>query len=158
MEPQIKVLAEKKLVGIKCIMSLANNQTGALWASFMPKRKSIQHVSGTALYSLQVYPPSYFEAFNPNTPFDKWAAIEVSESNSIPDDMDTLTLPQGLYAVFHYKGLSTDNAIYQYIYTSWLPKSEYILDNRPHFELLGEKYNNNDPDSEEEIWIPIKKR
>jgi AraC family transcriptional regulator len=26
---------------------------------------------------------------------------------------------------------------------------------RPHMELLGEKYRNNDPHSEEEIWIPI---
>jgi AraC family transcriptional regulator len=29
------------------------------------------------------------------------------------------------------------------------------LDDRPHFEVLGEKYKNNDPTSEKEIWIPI---
>lgn len=39
---------------------------------------------------------------------------------------------------------------------TWLPASDYNLDNRPHFEVLGEKYKNNDPTSEEEIWIPIK--
>jgi len=27
-----------------------------------------------------------------------------------------------------------------------------------HFELLGEKYKNNHPDSEEEVWIPIKEK
>lgn len=27
-----------------------------------------------------------------------------------------------------------------------------------HFEILGEKYKNNDPLSEEDIWIPIKRR
>ena len=32
----------------------------------------------------------------------------------------------------------------------------YTLDDRPHFEILGEKYKNQDPDSEEELWIPIK--
>jgi AraC family transcriptional regulator len=38
-----------------------------------------------------------------------------------------------------------------------LPLSkEYELDDRPHFEILGDKYKNNDPNSEEEIWIPIK--
>jgi len=26
----------------------------------------------------------------------------------------------------------------------------------PRIEILGEKYRNNDPDSEEEIWIPVK--
>jgi AraC family transcriptional regulator len=36
--------------------------------------------------------------------------------------------------------------------------SKYLLDNRPHFETLGEKYKNEDPSSEEEVWIPIKLR
>jgi AraC family transcriptional regulator len=40
--------------------------------------------------------------------------------------------------------------------TEWLPNSAYALDDRPHFEALGEQYKNNDPNSEEEIWIPIK--
>jgi AraC family transcriptional regulator len=34
--------------------------------------------------------------------------------------------------------------------------SAYDLDNRPHFEILGEKYKNESPDSEEELWIPVK--
>jgi len=70
--------------------------------------------------------------------------------------METLVLPGGLYAVFEYKGLSTDNSIFQYILGTWLLNSDYDLDDRPHFEVLGDKYKNNDPTSEEEIWIPIK--
>jgi AraC family transcriptional regulator len=70
--------------------------------------------------------------------------------------METYVLPGGLYAVFDYKGLNTDNSIFQYILGTWLPGSDYVLDNRPHFEVLGDKYKNNDPNSEEEIWIPIK--
>ena len=38
------------------------------------------------------------------------------------------------------------------------PNSDYKPDDRPHFELLGAKYKNDDPDSEEEIWIPIKRK
>jgi len=45
-----------------------------------------------------------------------------------------------------------------YIMSQWLPNSKYILDHRPHFELLGAKYKNNSPDSEEEVWIPIKEK
>ena len=70
--------------------------------------------------------------------------------------MESLTLPSGLYAVFHYKGLSSDPSIFQYIFATWLPQSDYILDDRPHFEVLGEKYKNDDPDSEEDIYIPVK--
>jgi AraC family transcriptional regulator len=43
-----------------------------------------------------------------------------------------------------------------YIFMEWLPQSNYQLDNRPHFQILGEKYKHNQPDSEEEVWIPIK--
>lgn len=108
----------------------------------------------TDLISLQIYPPGF--DFSPNTQFEKWAAIEVSDFEHVPDGMESLLLPEGLYAVFHYKGSSMDTRIFQYIFGEWLPKSGYQLNNRPHFEVLGEKYKNASPDSEEEIWIPVK--
>ena len=71
--------------------------------------------------------------------------------------METYTLTGGLYAVFDYKGLSTDTKIFEYIFGTWLPRStNYLLGDRPHFEILGDKYKNNDLNSEEQIWIPIK--
>ena len=71
--------------------------------------------------------------------------------------METYILPGGLYAVFLHKGAATTGPkTFQYIFGTWLPESDYSLDIRPHFEILGEKYKNDDPDSEEEIWIPIK--
>ncbi len=71
--------------------------------------------------------------------------------------METYTLVRGLYAVFDYKGLHTDTKIFYYIFETWLPKSnDYCLDDRPHFEILGAKYKNNDPNSEEQIWIPVR--
>ena len=42
MEPRIELLNDKKLVGIKLKMSLTNNKTGQLWASFGPKIKYIK--------------------------------------------------------------------------------------------------------------------
>ena len=61
-----------------------------------------------------------------------------------------------MYAVFNYKGAQSDAAaFFNTIYTEWLPSSDYELENRPQFEILGEKYKKNSPDSEEEIWIPI---
>jgi AraC family transcriptional regulator len=87
--------------------------------------------------------------------FDKWATVEVSNFSYLPDEMESFVLDEGLYAVFNYKGLNTDNRIFIYIFTEWLPDSNYLLDNRPHFEILGDKYKNNDPESEEEIWIPV---
>ena len=122
----------------------------------MPMRHDIYNRLNDEVISLQNYDPGYFESFNPNAQFEKWTAVEVSVFDSIPIGMETMTLEEGLYAVFDYRGSSADPRIFQYIFTTWLPGSAYQLDHRPHFEILGAKYKNNDSNSEEEIWIPIK--
>jgi AraC family transcriptional regulator len=157
-QPRIETLSEKKLIGKRHEMSLANNKTGELWASFMPHHKSIPNAISSDLISMQVHPPDYFSDFKPTALFEKWATVEVSDFVEVPIGMEKFILPGGLYAVFHYKGSSSDPTIFQYIFGTWLPGSDYVLDTRPHFEVLGEKYKNNDPASEEEIWIPIQHR
>ncbi len=136
-------------------MSLADNKTSELWRSFMPRRRDITNNLTDDLISMQVYKPTYFIDFKPTNEFEKWATVEVTDFDNVPNDLETFTLTGGLYAVFNYKGLSTDNRIFQFIFGTWLPGSDYYLDDRPHFEVLGDKYKNNDPTSEEEIWIPI---
>jgi len=157
-KPIIKSIEDKRLVGKCLVMSLANNRTKELWQEFMPQRGMIINKVRNDLFSLQVYPPSYFENFSPANEFQKWALVEVSDLDNIPEGMSPFILLPGLYAVFHYKGLNTDPSIFEYIFRTWLPSSGYVLDQRPHFEILGEKYKNNDPDSEEEIWIPVRKK
>lgn len=156
--PQIIKLQQKKLVGKHLEMSFSDNRTALLWSSFMPRLREIgKRVSGD-LISLQVYSviPD-FSTFNPAMKFEKWAATEVSDHLNIPDGMEAFTLEDGWYAVFHYRGSALDAApVFRYIFGTWLPGSVYMLDHRPHFEVLGEKYNNNSPDSEEDIWIPVK--
>lgn len=156
MQPRIEILEEKKLIGMSATMSVLENKTGQLWATFGPQIKNIRTRINTNKISLQVYPTSYFKEFNPAAKFEKWALVEVSDFDTIPVGLKTFTIGTGMYAVFHYKGSSADAAIFQYIYGQWIPNSEFTLDERPHFEVLGEKYQNNRPDSEEEIWIPIR--
>lgn len=158
MTPEIIILTEKMLIGKRIKMCLSDDKTLELWKSFMPRRKEISTKLGSELFSIQIFGDNQnFANFNPQTVFEKWAAVEVSDFESIPDEMETLIIPGGLYAVFLYRGSSVAaGKTFQYIFESWLPNSTYSLDKRPHFEIMGEKYKNNDPDSEEEIWIPIK--
>jgi AraC family transcriptional regulator len=158
MQPRIEHLREKKLIGAFLRMNMINNRTGELWSKFMPRIKEIKQKISKEMISLQYFDPLYFSEFNPAREFEKWAVVEVQNQKEIPNGMEALTLKAGLYAVFNYKGSSSDNSIFQYIYQTWLPNSKYHLDNRPHFEVLGVNYKNNDPDSEEEIWIPIKNK
>lgn len=154
-EPRIVRIEQKIIIGKRLKMSLANNRTGELWGSFMPRRKEIGNTLNSNLISMQVYSePLTLGRFDQT--FEKWAGVEVSDFNTIPEGMESFMLEEGLYAVFDYKGSSTDHSIFAYIFGTWIPKSDYNLDNRPHFEILGAKYKNADPNSEEEIWIPIK--
>lgn len=158
-QPRIENTPEKKLAGLHIITSLADNKTPELWRSFMPIRKEISNSIGMELYSMDIYPFGYFDNFSPATKFEKWAAVEVKDFAEIPTGFETYTLPSGLYAVFTYKGLPSNGAeFYQYIFGTWLPSSAYISDNRPHLAVMGEKYKNAGPDSEEELWIPVKPR
>jgi AraC family transcriptional regulator len=157
MQPRIDTIGGKKLVGMKLTMSLTDNRTAELWRSFMTRRKEINNNIGSDLYSMRVYPPSYFSNFNPATQFEKWAVTEVSDFDAVPDGMEAFTLVGGLYAIFPYKGAaSAGGPTFQYIYGTWIPNSGYTIDDRPHFDILGEKYKNEDPESEEEIWIPVR--
>jgi AraC family transcriptional regulator len=155
MLPELRYLPSTILVGIRKKMSLLEDRTSSLWQSFMPFHKSIPRRIGSELYSLQQYPVDYFDSFQVEKEFEKWAAVAVEEVSAIPDHMETMTIPEGWYVVFQYKGPGGDPGIFKYIFNQWLPSSEYRLDQRPHFEILGEKYKNGHPDSEEEIWIPI---
>ena len=155
---RIEHVEKKKLIGKNMRMSLADNKTFELWQSFMMKRDSIKNRVNSNYISMQVYDYSNGpEIFHPNSEFQKWAVVEVADFGHLPVEMKSYELQGGLYAVFLHKGQpNLFPKTYKYIFEDWFPNSEYGLDQREHFELLGEKYKNNDPTSEEEIYLPIK--
>lgn len=118
-QPRIVTLQEKKLIGKRLRMSLANNKTSDLWRSFMPERGKVQNKICAEMISMRVYNETLRN--DPHQEFDKWAAIEVSNFDHVPGGMESFLLEEGLYAVFDYKGLNTDNRIFIYIFTEWLP-------------------------------------
>lgn len=155
MIPKIKTFPTTKFIGKKLSFTYANYRAFELWSSFMPRRKEIQNTLGTELYNIQINSDNF--DFNPNTPFIKWAAVAVNNFDLIPVGMESLEIPEGLYAIFNYKGTSGDAAtFFKSIYSEWLPNCGYKIDCRPQFEILGDKYQKDDPNSEEEIWIPIR--
>jgi AraC family transcriptional regulator len=156
MKPRIEMLPEKKFLGKRAIMSFANSTTTILWQGFMPRRNEITNRVSTELYSFEVYPPDFFEPYNPEAKFEKWVAVEVMNFNVVPHDMETLVVPSGQYAIFIHKGPASEAArTYDYIFRTWLPTSDFLVDHRPHFAIMGAKYKREDPGSEEEVWIPV---
>jgi AraC family transcriptional regulator len=137
---------------------MANNKVRELWQGFRPRAHEIADRLSPDFISMTVYPDGFRRAqFTPLTVHQKWAAVEVSDLTNVPEGMESFTIPAGKYAVFHHRGTAMDAAkTYNYIFNSWQPGSGYELDERPYFELLGEKYVPTSPDSEEDIFIPIK--
>jgi AraC family transcriptional regulator len=157
MEPIIKTFPTTKFIGMNSVISYSDYRIGELWGNFMPRRNEIQNTIGTELFNIQINSDNF--DFNPQTEFVKWAVVPVTDFKSIPDGMQQLIVQEGLYAVFNHVGDAVKaRETLGNIFGVWLPNSEYELDNRPHFEILGAKYKNNAPDSEEEIWIPIKRK
>ena len=83
-------------------MSFLNNTTGVLWRSFAPHIKEIKNRIGDDRISLQFYTDDFMN--DPNIPFTKWATVEVTDFENTLQDLQTLEIKGGLYAVFHYKG------------------------------------------------------
>jgi len=160
-KPKIKTIGPKKLIGYNTKTSVADSKAKLVWSQLMPRREEITNQIESDLFSVQVYETGLqMSDFNDNTLFTTWAAVEVSDYTSIPNEMQTLVLKGGLYAVFIHKGgPATFHNTANYIFREWLPKSDYELDDRAHFEVLGKKFLGVDhPDSEEDVWIPIRKR
>lgn len=154
MQAILKTIETKKLVGMCETMSLTENKTYKLFSRFMPHRKEILNALNADTLDLKIYPKDYFMNFNPTTEFIKWAMVEVPDFENVPVGMETFVLQGGKYAVFVHQG--SDDGIFQKIFTEWLPNSNCKVDNRPHFDVLGEKTKLNAPDSEHEIWIPLR--
>ncbi len=159
MQPRIESMQARKLVGIRQQMSLAENQTAQLWRSFMPRRHDIKNRATDEYISMQIYAASADQLFSPQSVFEKWAVVEVLAHDSVPDGMESYSLPGGQYAVFVHKGPASDAPkLMQYIFGEWLPNSVYELDDREHFEVLPEGYDPFDQHAQEEVWIPVRSR
>jgi AraC family transcriptional regulator len=158
MIPVLKQMPNKLIVGRKIATSSAQYIPFELWSKFMPKRKEILNTISADLLSIQVFQENTFSSttFNENTLFEMWAAVEVSKFEQTPTDMESTILVGGAFVTFILKGEKptlTEN--YNYLINDWLPKEGYRIDNRAHFQVMGDKYKRNDPNSEEEVWIPI---
>ena len=158
MQPKIKEIEAVKLAGISKETSMANDKTEVLWKRFMSIKVKTLSLANRDLYSVEQYKKAFLKGeFDPQTKFEKWAAVEVDDYADLPEGLEKLELEGGLYAVFRHRGTAQNFAgTAKYIFEDWLPKSEYQLAHRPHFEIMGSDYKGpDDPESLEDIYIPI---
>ena len=153
--PRIETLPPTTLIGMRLPMTLAADRTRELWSAFMPRRNEVPDRLSESFISMQIYPAPGPPA--PDTVFEKWAAVTVEAGAEPPEGMEAIELAGGEYAVFvHHGPASAWPRTAHHIFGVWLPASGRQLDARPHVEVLPADYRPEDPEAEEEVWVPIR--
>lgn len=161
MEPKIVKRDAIKLIGIMYYGDNKNWEIPKIWQEFVPMMGQIPN-------SLPVHEGYglcfYTESFSKSSLFYYLAGVPVSSLEEIPIALVGKTLPASEYAVFTHKSTiagkgSTIKDTYAYVYGTWLPKSPYVNPYAYDFEYYDERYKGNDnPESEIDVYIPIRKR
>ncbi len=141
------------LWGINQTMCGKADGTQFLWESFLQNWKS--KIASCDLISLQVYPEHYFEAYNPELNFVKWAGFIGNQDVEKPEELNKLIVPGGLYAQFEIPLGTNGFSFFSAVFSQWIPQSGYGISNRPHYEIFDLAYQAKLPGAKERICIPI---
>jgi len=83
-------------------------------------------------------------------------SVAVSNFERVPSGMITREIPEQMYAKFTHIGpISNLEQTLKYIWGSWLPKSDFDYEEKPDFELYRSGFNDNDPQNELYLHIPV---
>ena len=136
------------------------NEIGKLWTRFNAfwdeHQASIRHVADPNVgYEVHIEPQEYAETGN----FYVMVGVEIAEIEDLPLELSVKVLPAGTYAVFTLRGPEITSNWPDAIYKGWLPGSGYEEAHKVTVECYdGDRFKGvDDPDSELDIWVPIKK-
>jgi len=163
--PQIKLVETSYTVGAGAILPnpLSQrlqylNDVEKLWKQFGPRIPDIEN--GIAdikvgfiddlifLKKPHIYDDSVYFA----------ACISVSNPEALPKGLSVFCLPKGLYAIFSYRGYHEPTQyMIDYVYSTWLPKSNFERNDGPEWTCLDHRNQPLDPKNSEVLYyLPIR--
>ena len=163
MEPKFIELAEKKVVGMgtKFVSILSPDKNNfnvipPLWGRFVERIGEIRNRVGHASFGLvEALPKSEDKSHNDELFYI--ACAEVADFGATPAGMIDRVIPAGRYASFTHKGkLDKLEHTMNFIYGSWLPKSNLQLRDAPHLELYDQRFIPGSDASEFDILLPVR--
>lgn len=154
-EPEIVEREEIKVVGYLSLISMKHNLISNLWMRFVSRIEEIENV----INPNEMLGISYDgEQMDDDYLFFHLVGYEVSEIQIIPEGLTYVVIPPHQYAKFTHKG-EIDKLMdtYNYIYGEWMATSGYEIDEDFYeIELYDQRFKMGQPDSEFDIYIPIK--
>jgi AraC family transcriptional regulator len=153
--PELIELPEKTLVGISFFVSddVEITDLSKEWMRLINEVHSIKNKTVPELY----YQVQFWSDNQELGGLYFFTGTEVTEAVNINPLFVVKTIPKGRYLRFIHKGFSNKVGFtYKYIYTQFLPDTDFKLTKSFNFEHYGEKYKGpfNDQ-SESEIYIPV---
>ena len=138
------------VVGLKYRGKNENNEIPQLWRVLGLRTGEIENLAdNTAAYGISA------NMDKESSEFDYIAGFEVSSTEGLPEGMVAFEVPGGRYAVFTTT-LPKIGETFHNAYDTWLPQAGHRLTSGPEFELYDDQFDPQDPDSEFDLYIPIK--
>jgi AraC family transcriptional regulator len=154
MEPTYIERGDIAFVGLREDVDAKQGSDGpGLWRRFWPLASRISHRRPGAL--------GVIEAVDREAgAFAYWAAVEVEQIDAVPEGLAGKTLEGGRFAVFTHTLKSPDiggelRRTFQYIYSTWVPKSEVCLRAWYDLEVYDERFDPAAMCGEIDIYVPI---
>ena len=154
--PEILVLEEMKVIGLRSTTSLFDNRLPGLWEQFLVLHKELFTESGVGVSICETQQTTYTK--DGNVSFAVLVGCPVNSFDELSLPLVKKTLSAGRYAVFTHRGTFANlPKTYQYIFGTWLPASKEELDDREDFEVYEHEILSLDnPNNQVKIFIPIK--
>jgi len=157
LEPVLQFRPTMTLVGLHTkfysVDSDKNNvaqKLPALWQSFLPRLQEIQNIVGSDCYGALYRVEENDELLN------YFCGIAVSDTSSLPEGMQVLSVPESQYAHFVHQGeVAQLDSTVNYVYSNWLMKSGFKHNYGPDLEIYGANYDPNSSESIIHYAIPV---
>jgi AraC family transcriptional regulator len=152
MQSEIVEFDSLKCYGIFKSMSLKEDQTRSLWVEAMSVM--LNAADFKEAYSLQEYPADFFQAYDPNKEFRKWALVEAKCFKYKPEGFKEFEIPAGRYARFFLEDRRSGGLFFSRVFSEYLPAAGLHLRQAPHFEVLARNWLENQ-NLGEWVYLPI---
>lgn len=151
MTPEFKDMKGFRVIGLGESYEPNNAQgISQLWERFMPQTETVTKRVGMEAFGISQCKGDRF---------DYVAGVKVESDAPIPEGMMDIDLADGHYAVFTHRGpISKIADTMKYIWSTWMPASDYEYTGGPEFELYDYRFRFMAHDSEFDIYIPVRSK
>lgn len=123
----------------------------ALWPKFVARIDEIENPAEPRVSYGVMRNPAAMQVL------EYMAAVSVTSADRVPEGMESLTIPAGMYSTCRYPLSGLGKGLGEF-FNRLLPQSDYVQIPGPSFERYDESFDVRNPDSLVEVCFPVRSR